>query len=230
MPSSGQLPFQMAISSRPSGDEERRVVSSVLADPSQRRLVGLLLERSCPMTTRDLAVGLATDDADGDDGRPAAAPGTEVRQHLIELHHRYLPRFEAIGWIRRQPEGIVTTDRFPFADPAHPLPPVDDPDAPWDALAVLYARPRRLHLVSVLARPDRDDPLTLEDLVAELTACDGSPWSSDDDRLPPAVALHHVDLPLLASIDLLGYDPDERTVTTEPRLRAVAALVATGDG
>lgn len=217
----------MAISSRPSGGEDNRVIASVLSDPCQRRLVGLLLEQSCPMTARDLAIGLATDD---DDGRPSAASGPEIRRRLVELHHRYLPRFEAIGWIRRQPEGIVTTDRFPFADPAHPLPPVDDPDAPWDALAALYARPRRLHLVSVLARQEQDGPLALEDLAAELTACDGSHWSTDGDGLPPAVALHHVDLPLLASVDLLAYDPDERTVTREPRLRRVADLVATGDG
>ena len=213
----------MAISSRPPFEgADSRILASVLADPCQRRLIRLLQEQALPVTDRDLAVGLA--------GR-ADASEDDVRWRLADLRHRYLPKLEAVGWIDRHPEGIVTTARFPFGDAGLPVPAVEEseePEIPWDALAALYARPRRRHVVSELADPAREDPVALDDLAAALDACDRFPHSTDGDGTPPALVLHHVDLPRLATAGLLAYDSDEWTVVRDPALGRVADWL--GDG
>ena len=209
----------------PRGEASALEAASILGDPRQRWLLATLLKRSRPVTARDLAVQLAARETGTS---PSALTRAELRPARVALRHRCLPQLESVGWIDRTPSGIVASDPSPTDLDGLVLPELRDHDHPsWDAISVLLARPRRLDVVSILA--DRGTPLAVTDLVAELRSrYRRRNWPSDDATL--FTALHHLDLPKLASVDLLEYDADEGLVAPTPRLSTFAERTALETG
>ena len=104
-----------------------------------------------------------------------------------------------------------------------PTPPSDrDPDE--TAFGVLPNR-RRSRLVGALAC--RESPVALADVAAAVADRESSdPTDAEVRRV--AIALHHVHLPWLADADVVGYDPETRTVT-DVNTDSLPSLFATGD-
>lgn len=196
--------------------DDSPILSSILADPRQRRILALLLEQPHPLTDRDLAVQLAAREAEKP---PSDVAEEDLQQILVELYHWYLPELQKTGWIDRHPEGIVTTEQFPFGDADSSLPPLQDPEVPWEALATLLARPRRGHIVSILARQDQS--LSLEKLAARLAAYERISGTAERGDSALSGTLHHVDLPRLDEVGLIEYDPEENTITRERDLTQI---------
>lgn len=191
--------------------------SSILDDSRQRCILSILLEHSHPMTGRDLAVQIAA--------REAGTTPSDVTEEdpdgiQTDLHHRCLPKLEAVGWIERRPEGIVASESLSSGKADLSLLSLDDADVRWEQLAAVLARPHRKHLLSILVR--KDPPLSLEELAVELAAYEHPRWTIDGDEETLSVALHHVDLPTLEAVGLLRYDPDERTITRNHALATIA--------
>lgn len=189
--------------------------ASILGDRRQRRLLDILRDRSLPLTERGLAVELA---AREEDKPPADVTTEERRQRQLRLHHQDLPEFEAAGLIERRPDGVVSTEQFPLPEPNPPLPHIpglDDPSG--EELATLLSRPRRQDVVSLVV--ERDRPLALDEIAAELATSERRTASADDpvDESSLRITLHHVDLPKLDDIGLIEYDSDEKTVSPTPR-------------
>jgi hypothetical protein len=185
--------------------------SAIVADPRQRRILSILESRSRPTTVDELGRRLAA--AERDDG--AVVDDVDPQSIRLDLRHRCLPSLESVGWIDRQPDGIRLDDPLSAVDIS--TPPLGAPDDPaWPVVSALLARPSRRVILSVVA--DHDGRLTLTDLAVELRLRDDVVQPDDDRRLP--IALHHVDLPKLAAIEVIEYDPDARTVTPTPRLAA----------
>ena len=195
----------------PLGEDAHRIKSSILSDSRQRQLLAILLERSQPLTERDLAVQLAT----------RTRPRSDVTEDflerlLVDLHHRCLPKLESVEWIERYPDGVVATEQLPFGRSNSSLPSPDDPDVRWEQLATVLARPHRKHVLSILLREDR--PLSLEELAEALETHDRVPWTNEDrDDRRLLVHLHHADLPRLAEVGLVEYDPHEKTISLPSR-------------
>jgi len=186
--------------------------SAIVADPRQRRILAILESRARPTTVDELGRRLAA--AERGDG--AVVDDVDPRSIRPDLRHRCLPSLESVGWIDRQPDGIRLDDPLSGVDIS--LPPLGAPDDPaWPVVSALLARPSRRVILSVVA--DHDGRLTLADLAAELRLRDDVVQPDDDDRRLP-IALHHVDLPKLAAIEVIEYDPDARTVIPTPRLAA----------
>jgi DNA-binding transcriptional ArsR family regulator len=184
--------------------------SAIVADPRQRRILSILESRARPTTVDELGRRLAA----VEHGDEAAVDDADRRSIRLDLRHRCLPSLEAVGWIDRRPDGIRLDDPLSAVDLS--LPPLRTPDDPaWPVVSALLARPSRRAILSVVA--DHDGHLTLTDLAAELRLRDDV--QPDDDRRLP-IALHHVDLPKLAAIEVIEYDPDTRTVTPTPSLAA----------
>lgn len=207
----------MAIRSSPGDD--KCLFSTILTEQSHH-ILAILAEEPRPLTDRDLAVQLS--------GREEDKPITElsvdeIRRRLIELHHRYLPKLEALGWIDRHPEGIVLTDQVPSGDSEFGLPPRLDSEIQWDILSVLLPHSRRQKIVSVLAQ--QCQPLTLEELATEVKS-DGQISGTMDESgcdLTLSAYLHHVDLPSLDEVGLINYDSTEKTITVGENLSNVVA-------
>lgn len=194
--------------------------ATALADPRNRRVLSVLLERSHPLTTRDLGVLLG---AAVCGTSPARIPADVLRRIRTDLHHRSLPALEDAGLIDRFPEGAVLADEGVRELENEGLPALDgDEEQFWKAVAAILARPRRQELLSVVAG---DGPLSLEELSTRVAARETDGWPSataeDDSTVADASTttdswsaqtLHHVDLPRLASIGVLRYDPAENTV------------------
>lgn len=194
----------------PAGDFGPLTGSPILADRRQRALLARLLEAGGPLTERDLAVGIATREL----GRsPSDMTEADLRQFRANLHHRYLPKLEEIGWIERTPEGVVATERLSFERTRLSLPAVDaDDGSTWDALATLLGRPQRRDVVALVA--DRDRPISLDRLADELAAPERRARVPDgaERRSTLAVTLHHVDLPKLSAVGFVDYDADAKLV------------------
>lgn len=190
----------------PGGDDSERW--SVLRDPRHRRILSVLLDRSHPMTDRDLSVQIAALEADT---TPSNVPESELRSVRVDLYHRCLPKLEAEGWIERRSDGIVAAE--PLSEGNASLLDSQDLDDPsWKTVAAVLARPRRREVVSVLADTDRHYSLSLEELAAELRERGWRPRATKRRKGEPGLlgTLHHVDLPKLADVGLIEYDPDER--------------------
>ena len=176
------------------------------------------------MTERDIAVQLAVQEAGVS---PADVTDEQLQPIQLDLHHRCLPKLEAAEWIERTHEGIVAT---PIAEADSPSTLLTSDGPPGDAIDALLARPLRRDLASIVA--DRHRPLTLEELAVELTSCErvSSTTGCDEDELPLSRRLHHVDLPRLADVGLLEYDPEEKTVARTHSLMALLNRTNSGNG
>lgn len=197
-------------------DYSYREQSSVLADSRLRRVLSILSDRSHPMTVRDLAVQLTTQQADT---APADVSENDHHRVRVDLHHRCLPKLEAVGLIERHPEGIIATESQPFEDEDLLLPDLRDAEnLPREAVSALLVRPRRQDLVSVIA--SQRHRLTLEELATELVERDHTEWTAE--QRESECTLHHIDLPRLTEVGLIEYDSTERTIT---RTHALMTLV-----
>lgn len=211
---------------RHSADSDTRLLSAVLSNQSQQQILSLLAEESRPTTDRDLAVHLVSGE---DNISLTEVSEAEVRQRLVALHHAYLPMLEAIGWIDRLPEGIVTTDQFPFGDPESEFPQILDSETQWDILSCLLARPRRQQIVTILARQSQS--LSLDELATEVKSHEQISWTVDEGEQGISLSgfLHHVDLPRLEEVGVLDYDPVDKMIVPKPVSHAVWDLID-GDG
>lgn len=185
--------------------------SSILDDPRQRLILSILVEHSRPLRDRDLAVQIAARETGTS---PSDVPEKDYQSILVDLHHRCLPKLEAVGWVERNPEGIIASKPPSVGEADSSLSSLDAPAVRWKQLAAVLARPHRRHILSVLFRGD--PPLGLDELVVKLAAHERIRWTieGDDDTL--SVLLHHVDLPALEEVGLLRYDPDTNTITRGP--------------
>jgi DNA-binding transcriptional ArsR family regulator len=202
----------------PSGDGRRNEFerSQIVGDLRQRRILSILLGRSRPIAVERLAARLVSE-ADG-----PAASADDRRSVALDLHHRCLPKLEAVGWIDRRPEGIVVDEPLRLGAESFSPPDLREPEHPdWDAVAVLLGDPRREAIASLVV--DRRRHVAVDDLAAELRAA--APTSrgtlpADDRTL--RIALHQVDLPQLATVGLVDYDRDGGTVARTDRLLGFA--------
>jgi DNA-binding transcriptional ArsR family regulator len=152
----------------------------------------------------------------------SAAWADDRRSVELDLHHRCLPKLEAVGWIERRPEGIVVDEPLRLGAESFSPPDLREPDHPdWDAVAVLLGDPRREAIASLVV--GRRHRVAVDDLVAELRAATPAVRGDlpEDDRTL-RIALHQIDLPQLATVGLLEYDRDGRTVARTDRLLGFA--------
>lgn len=198
----------MRTAQRPRPDRHR--LSATLTDRRARALLSYLGDGSA--TVRDLTIALASMDLDC---ARSAVTTSDRRQYRRRLEHRYLPRLSDVGLITRSPGGLVwqvpaALDGFDVR-----FPPLDEPDHPaWTAAAAVLGRSYRYPLVSAVAG---DESLSLSRLAGRLVNTD----AADATPRELAVALHHADLPKLAAVDLLAYDPETRTVRRTPETETV---------
>ncbi|MFB6196408.1 MAG: hypothetical protein ABEI80_09565 [Haloplanus sp.] len=195
--------------------------SLILGDPRQRRLLSILLDRGRPIPAHELSGQLAARETDTPRSDVTEADHRPIR---ADLRHRCLPQLEAVGWIERRPEGIVVDEPISVETGNLTLPGLRAPEHPtWDAVSVLLERLYRQDIVVIVADRRR---VTVAELVSALRArerASAGPLPDDDRTL--RVALHHVDLPKLADVGLLEYDPDEKTAAGTDRLRPFADRV-----
>lgn len=201
------------------GDDDHLEQSSILAEPRQRRVLSILLERSHPMTERDLSVQVTARETGTD---PADISEDAHQSVHVDLHHQCLPKLESGGWIERDHAGITAAEPLSVGDEDSSPPTLQDPDhSSWAAVGALLARPQRQDLVSIVA--GRRDQLTLAELATALTERSYASWPAEqcDDEPTLLSTLHHVDLPKLAEVGLIAYDPDEKTITGTRTLEAL---------
>lgn len=79
----------------------------------------------------------------------------------------------------------------------------------------LLACERRRIALELIA--DRQNPLALDELAAAVAAAQADAETKDrSDRRRTRIALHHVDLPLLAAAGVCEYDRDAHSVEPDP--------------
>ncbi len=198
----------MRTAQRPRPDRHR--LSAILADRRARELLSSLEDG--PATVRDLPIALAAVDLDC---ARSAVTAPDRRQYRRQLEHRYLPRLTDAGLITRSPDGLVR--RAPAALDGFDVrfPPLDEPDhRTWTAAAAVLGRSYRYPLVSAVAEDESLSLSRLADRLANTGAADATPREL-------AIALHHADLPKLAAVDLLTYEPADRTVGRTPKTATV---------
>ena len=195
------------------------IPANVLVDESRRVALGLLPTLSQPVPERTLArhVGAVLNEVDLD-----AVSEATVDEHHFALHHNHLPKLEAAGLVAHESAaGTVTlTERIeadtPLLAPKSQMP----DDRLWTALSALQQNDRRERLLDVLG--EHENGLSRMALAMELRERDEM-VETDGGFEPLAersaverleVSLHHVDLPKLADVGLLTYDPE--TAMVEP--------------
>lgn len=191
---------------------DRHRLSATLADRRSRHLLACLQDR--PVTTRDLVVTLAATDLGC---ARSAVTAADRRLYRRQLDHRYLPRLTDMGLVTDSPDGLVRYVPTALDHLDLRLPPLSEPDHPsWAAVAAVVGRSYRYPLLAVVAEQESVSLSRLVDRLAESAVADGEQTPRE-----LAIACHHVDLPKLASVDLLTYDSDERTVSRAPAIETV---------
>ncbi|MFA9415017.1 ArsR family transcriptional regulator [Natrinema sp. HArc-T2] len=129
----------------------------------------------------------------------------DVRTSLV---HNHLPRLEDAAIVDWTDTGVALVDEPPVrpADLSIFLEVCEDENA--DELLQQLVDPVRMRILSVLEASDQ--PLSLEQLAARLSARAGGPFC-DADRA--AVALHHSHLPAMADVGVISYDHDSKLIT-----------------
>lgn len=200
----------------PPGNVDPLARSTIFTDPRQRQAFYLLSDSPEPMTERDLAVQIAEQETAKS---PSSLTTGDLEGIRGDLRHRCLPKLEAIGWIKRQPVGIVPTEAIAVARQNVALPwNAAHPESIWEALGALVARPRRQVIASALA--GQSQPMTIRALHEAIR-----PIFESTDRVatrsgehPLMGILHHVDLPKLETVGLVEYDRAAKTVRKKEAL------------
>lgn len=196
----------------------------VVADTRQRRVLSLVLDLTGSVVVRDIAVGLAAREADA---RPSTVPESAVRDVLIDLHHRCLPKLEAEGLIERRPAGIVEAGDRLLEEVEVEVSDRCGPEVPsWDELAALLDNPLRWQ--AILVSGHRGRPVSLAELASELTDATRSASAPGDDEDRLRLMLHHVHLPRLSDVGLVDYDTAARTVVATDSGKALRHWVEIG--
>lgn len=183
----------------------------VLRNPRRLRILELL-------GTYDRRLGLAELTA-ALDARETGAVSTEQARHdiRVSLVHNHLPRlaeYDIVDW--DVDTGVELVDSFPI-EPVKLATLLESCSSQSKEAALeTLVHPVRLPICSVLA--DRDRPITLESLAAELT---DDEVTAAADRA--AIELHHSHLPALEAAGFLEYDVDSRLVSETDR--SLPALV-----
>jgi hypothetical protein len=203
--------MKIAQRSRP----DRHRLSAALVDRRSRYLLGCV--QGGPATVRDLTVALA---AAALDCAPSAVTAEDRQQYRRLLDHQHLPQLTDAGLVERSPDGLVRYVSTVLDGFAVRFPSLSDPDHPsWPAAAAVLGRSYRYPLVSAVAEAESVSLSRLADRLTESAAVDDGEGPAPPRDL--TIALHHVDLPKLAAVDLLTYDPDERIVASEPAIESV---------
>ncbi len=165
---------------------------------------------------------------------PADVPDADRIAAVVDLEHRCLPALSAGEWVRREEDRVVATKPWPLADTGLSLPDLRDPADPvWEPISRLLVRPRRRAVVAIVATRER--ALTVDDLADSLRDR-GVPGRTTypRDRRPLVSTLHHIDLPVLADTETVGYDPETGRLTaarlTEPVARRLDGELPDGVG
>ncbi|THE64672.1 ArsR family transcriptional regulator [Salinadaptatus halalkaliphilus] len=171
----------------------------VLCHPRRLRLLECLEEdryRPLSAVTTDL---LEREGASSSDGRKRH----EVRCSLV---HNHLPRLDAHDIITWDIEtGIALADGLPICPST--ITGLLEADDELEDYIEQVVDPVRIALLNQLA--DHDGPVSIESLAATLASRERS-LPADTGRVK--IRLHHMHLPALAAIDLLGYDRDTKQV------------------
>lgn len=175
----------------------RNEVFQGLADDRRREILAVLIDRSGPVSERELARELTTAESD------------DVQTAHTSLRHVHLPTLEAIPLVHwdRDEQRVRTTDHPAFDDEA--IRRIVRTDADVDGLLDALADERRRLVLAVLytygGPVDRE---TVAEKVSELERDDFAPDASDD-AADVRTSLHHVHLPKLQSAGLVTATYDE---------------------
>ncbi|MDS0260618.1 hypothetical protein NDI56_14525 [Haloarcula sp. S1CR25-12] len=205
--------MKIAQSGCPSPD--RHQLSSLLADRRTRRILDAL--ETGPATARDLAVALAADDLDC---ARSAVSADDREQYRRTLEYNYLSRLTDAGLLEQAPDGLIRRDPTALDSYEIQFPALDEPDHPaWPAAAAVVGRAYRYPLLSLVADEGDVSLPCLADRLLQTPSHAVAEAMTNQRAL--AVALHHVDLPKLAAVDLLTYDTETRTVAATPETETV---------
>ncbi|SER71561.1 DUF7344 domain-containing protein [Natrinema salaciae] len=173
----------------------------ILRHPRRLRLLEVLGCQRTRLSLSDLTTELA-------DGSTDVSNGQARHEIRISLVHNHLPRLEDYDIVDWNDDGVALVDEPPVhpADLSVLLDLCDDENA--ETLLQTLVDPVRMRLLSALETSDQ--PLSLEQLAARLSAHDGGPFA-DAERAQ--IALHHSHLPAMAEIGVVGYDPESKLVT-----------------
>jgi len=178
---------------------------SVLDDPRQRQILKAVQTHGT-IGVGELAAHLATESE-------RKASESEIR---LDLYHRCLPGLEAAGWIERDGDRVEIAGEFPFGTES-PLPDLAATDDQfWRVVDAVVARPRRRESLSLLA--EQSEEITVGSLATTLA----DRTDTDCDEQTARTLLHHVDLPTLAEVGLVSYDPEQKAIAPTSLLVSVA--------
>jgi hypothetical protein len=185
-------------------------VASILGDSRSRRILSILLDRAEPMSSRELSVHIAAQEAGVP---PAAVSEAEYGPVLTALEHRHLPKLERVGWVDHGPLGLTAMELHVAPTDALSMPSLREPEHPhWEPISALLSHPYRIVLLALLA--ERQQSASLATFAAQLRECEHLPWvDSLPDQQQLRARLYHVDVPKLADIGLLAFDTAEQTIT-----------------
>lgn len=192
------------------------IALDALTDARRRRTLAVLLDRSEPLSERDLAAAVvaAERDVPADD-----VPADAAADALVALRHAHLPQLADAGLVTRDGRTVSASDAPVLNDPQFRRL-VDADGENWEELLDCIADERRRTVLDVLEGVDGWLPRTP---LANLVATRG-----DDAVEAVAVQLHHRHLPKLDQAGLVAYDRDADTVRYRghPELPSMAALDA----
>lgn len=175
----------------------------------RRRTVLRILDRVTRARTEELATHLVADETGA---ALMDVTRAEVEPVLLDLQHVHLPALTNAGLVAREDETVARTQHPSLRDPK--IDEMIDTDAPgWDDVLRSLGDKRRRVILSALFM--RGGPMDRTDLAAEVAARVRHDEDGDLSVESTLLDLHHVHVPKLENAGLVGYDPDEETVSYE---------------
>jgi hypothetical protein len=168
--------------------------------PDRRRVLAVLLERSPPVTERELAAALAR--------RPDEERDAETIH--CRLRHVDLPKLADVGLVRWDPDGAtVRPGAHPALEDERFRRAIEAPDR-WDVAVGPGASERRHTILALLE--DQKGVKDRSALAYEVAICAYGRSISEERIEEIETSLHHVHLPALDHAGFLAYDADDGTV------------------
>lgn len=191
--------------------DRRDSTLSALGKRRRRTLVGLLAERSKPISQTALSLQLAVRESNRSID---TLTSRQIERVERELHHRDLPMLESVALVDwdRPEETVRRTDHAVYRDPKFRAVLTEDADF-WDDLLHNIADTRRRRLLGILY--DAGERVPVDTAVTKLLAqevSDGGDKTVSGDRVSSVRSeLHHVHLPKLAAADLIEWNRGNET-------------------